>query len=343
MPVPAVLTAWLVLAAVLAASGVGKARHPEDAAEVTTAWDLPTALIRPWMVRAHPWLELALAAGLLLLPHPLSVVGAAVVLVVLLGYLLLVCRVVASGVRVSCHCFGAVGGGVVDGWTVVRNAVLAVLGAVVLVDAALGQSVPSRVADLGGSSVDGAWWWVAALAVTVLVTWLVVRPGSTTDRRRDRLDPGADPPPALRVPVPDVPVRRAAEAAPVSLRDLARDQRQVLLLLSPGCGPCRMLSNHLASWAHAVPDTGFVVAHAVSFSVVRESLPEWEPFFVQDIEGAVARAFDDPARPWAVVLGTDGRIDSAPAQGYAAIVRLVEGLRPVVPAPGDSSQRAGAR
>ncbi|WP_256840210.1 MauE/DoxX family redox-associated membrane protein [Ornithinimicrobium faecis] len=340
MPIPAVLTAWLVLAAVLATSGVGKVRHPEGAAEAAASLGVSAALRGPGWVRAHPWLELALAVLLLVLPHPFSVVTAAATLVLFLAYLALVCRAVASGADVTCHCFGSVGTGVVDGWTVARNAVLVALGGVVLVDAALGESALARFGALSGSSArggsvdagsvggDNAWWWLAALVVTAVVTYLVVRPGERADRARgSSLERASAAAPALRMAIPDVPVTRAKSAVPVSLRDVVAERRALLLLLSPGCGPCRMISAHLKDWSREMSDTGLVVAHAISFSAMRDSQPEWEPFFAQDTEGAVARAFDDPARPWAVLLGADGRVESAPAQGYTAIASLVDDLR----------------
>ncbi|USQ79910.1 hypothetical protein NF556_20375 [Ornithinimicrobium faecis] len=364
MPIPAVLTAWLVLAAVLATSGVGKVRHPEGAAEAAASLGVSAALRGPGWVRAHPWLELALAVLLLVLPHPFSVVTAAATLVLFLAYLALVCRAVASGADITCHCFGSVGTGVVDGWTVARNAVLVALGGVVLVDAALGESALARFGALSGSSArggridassvdagsvggDNAWWWIVALVVTAVVTYLVVRPGDRADRARgSSLERAPAAAPALRMAIPDVPVSVAKSAVPesvavdsaavdsaateavsVSLRDLVAERRALLLLLSPGCGPCRTISAHLKDWSHEMPDTGLVVAHAISFAAMRESQPAWEPFFAQDTEGAVARAFDDPARPWAVLLGADGRVESAPAQGYTAIVSLVDDLR----------------
>ncbi|WP_109471191.1 TlpA family protein disulfide reductase [Ornithinimicrobium cavernae] len=321
MQITAVLTAWVVLAAVLAASGVGKLRHPEGATEAFTALRVPAALSRPWMVRAHPWAEPLLAAGLLTLPHPATLVAAALTLALLTAYLLVVWRVVASGEEVTCSCFGSVGAGTVDGWTVARNALLVLVGGLVVVDAVLGGSAPARFADLGPG-----WWWVAGLAVTAAMTYLVVRPARSPE------EPAAEPAPVLRLPVPDARVRLEERGELVPLAALADGRPQLLLLLSPGCGPCRMLSGRLADWDREVPTVGFRVAHAVSFAAVRDSLPEWKPFFVQDVDGSVGDAFGDPARPWAVLLGTDGRLASAPAQGFTGIVRLVEDLRTEVEA-----------
>lgn len=353
MDTPATLTAWLVVAAVLGLSGLGKFRDPAGAAEAFTALRVPAALSRPWTIRALPWGEIVLALLLLGLPHPGSVVAAALALGLLVAYLILVCRSLAAGDRVSCHCFGTLGSGTVDGWALVRNALLVLLAGLALIDAVRGSSVPARVADLGRAD-SGDWWWVLALVVVAALTFLIVRPGEAGQHREGSPASGAraltdisTQQPALRLPVPDVPVRLAEGAPPVSLRDLAAQQPQVLLLLSPGCGPCRMLSGRLAQWDREMPGVGFRVAHTSSFETVRESLPQWAPHFVQDTESALARALDDPARPWAIVLGTGGRFESAPAQGYLAIVTLVEtlghpGSRRQGTEPGEPHTQAGA-
>lgn len=337
MHITAVLAAWLVLVAVLTASGVGKLRHPDDAAEAAVSLRVPTRVRASWLLRAHPWAELLLAVALLVLPHPASVVAAAAALVLILGYLVLVARVVASGTPATCHCFGSLGSGTVDGWTLTRNTMLAALGAVVLIDAGLGESAVSRLSALGEGDRAQGWWWLLAVGLAAAVTYLVVRPG----RSSAAVLPGADVPadlPALRLPVPDVPVLPATGSTPVSLRAVAPGRPHLLLLLSPGCGPCRMIGNRLATWAREVPGTDFVVTHPIDLAEVRRTLPEWEPFFVQDHEGAVADALDDPARPWAVLIDAEGRIDSAPAQGYTAITALVDRLR-----TGESPTVAGSR
>lgn len=326
MHITAVLAAWLVLAAVLTASGVGTVRHPEAVAESAASLRVPTTLRATWLVRAHPWVELLLAVALLVVPHPGSVVAAAAVLVLLLGYLVLVARAVASDTPATCHCFGSLGSGTVDGWTLARNALLAALGVLVLVDAALGESAVSRLGALSEGNRAQGWWWLLAVGVAATVTYLVVRPGPSDTA----VLPGADPPadiPVLRMPVPDVPVLPAPSTTPVSLRDLPAGRPQLLLLLSPGCGPCRMIGNRLADWAREVPGTDFRVIHTIDLAEVRQTLPEWAPFFVRDTEGAVADALDDPARPWAVRVDAGGRFDSAPAQGYTAITALVDRLR----------------
>lgn len=316
-PTPA-LTAWLVPAAVLVASGVGKLRHPEGSSEALAALKVPDALNRPWLIRAHPWAEIVLAILLLTLPHPASLVVAAITLTLFTAYLVLVWRVVASGEEVSCACFGSVGSGTVDGWTIARNALLVAVAAVAVVDAATGGSAVSRLADLGTD-----WWWVLGLVVAAAVTYLIVRPDGAVEGEAARSEPQQH---YLRLPIPDVPVRPEAAGEVISLRDLSADRAQVLLLLNPGCGPCKMITGKLAGWTQEVPETDFRVVHSMAHDTARQVSPAWEPFYVQEVGGSVGRVFGDPGRPVAILLGRDGLLAAGPVQGHEAVELLVADL-----------------
>lgn len=304
-----------MLAAVLVASGIGKLRHPEGTAEAFVALDVPDVLNRSWIIRAHPWAEIALAAILLALPHPASVVAAALALVLFTAYLFLVWRVVASGEEASCNCFGSVGSSTVDWWTVARNGLLVAVSLLVLVDAALGSSALARFGDLG----EG-WWWVLGLVVAAAVTYLVTREGAGTPEEALDYEPEED---YLRLPIPDVPVRAEAGGEQVSLRDLAAERAQVLLLLNPGCGPCKMITGKVADWARAVPEIDFRVLHAMSHDNMRQITPLWEPFYVEEVGGSVGTVFGNPGRPSAVLLGMDGLLAGGPVQGMTAVEQLV--------------------
>lgn len=318
MALTPVLTAWLLLAAVLVASGVGKLRHPEGTAEAAVALKVPDALTRPWMLRAHPWAEIVLAVLLLALPHPASLGAAAVALALLTAYLILVWRVVASGEEASCNCFGSLGSGTVDGWTVARNALLVAVAVVAVVDAALGGSAVARIVDLGPDA-----WWVVGLVVTAAVTYLVVRDGDAPQEEAEPWEPEED---YLRLPIPDVPVRLEDGGPEVSLRDLAAERAQVLLLLNPGCGPCKMVSGKVPGWAAAVPEVDFRVLHSITHQNMREIVPAWEPFFVQEVGGSVGSVFGEPGRPAAVLLGMDGLLAGGPVRGHQAVEQLVADL-----------------
>lgn len=310
------LTAWLLLAAVLVTSGIGKLRHPQGAAEAMIALKVPDALNRPWLIQAHPWAEIVLAVLLLVLPHPASVVVALAGLALFTTYLILVWRVVAAGEEASCNCFGSFGSDTVDGWTVARNSLLVALSVITVVDAAMGGSALAYFGDLETQA-----WWLLGLALTAAVTYLVVRESPAPVADEVLYDePEED---YLRLPIPDVPVRLAEGGEELSLRELAGERAQVLLLLNPGCGPCKMITGKLPGWATDVPEIDFRVMHPMTHDNMREISPVWDPFYVQDVGGSVGQVFGNPGRPAAILLGMDGLLAGGPVQGYPAVEQLV--------------------
>lgn len=314
MDTPALLTAWLVLAAVLLASGIGKVRHPEGTDEAFAALRVPEVLNRPFVIRSHPWAEIALAVLLLALPHPASVPVAVAGVALFTAYLALVWRGVASGEEISCNCFGATGSSTVDGWTLARNVLLLLVAVTVLVDAATGGSGLARMAGLGAD-----WWWVLGLAGAVVTTYLVTREG-TPEHETGLVEPEED---YLRLPIPEVPVRLREGDAEITLRELAAERAQLLLLLSPGCGPCTTISNRLGQWARAVPEIDVRVLNPISHENMREVKPDWEPYFVEEVRHEVGSVFGNPGRPAAILLGMDGLLAGGPVQGLTAVEQLV--------------------
>lgn len=334
MDTSAFLTPWLVLAAVLVASGIGKLRHPEGADEAFTALLVPDALNRPWLIRAHPWAELALAALLLALPHPASLVGAVAALALFTTYLVLVWRVVASGEEASCNCFGATGSSTVDGWTLARNILLVLVAVAVVVDAATGGSALVRFGELGAD-----WWWVAGLAVAAATTYLIARETAPETVAEESLEPEED---YLRLPIPDVPVRVREGGAELSLRDLAAERAQVILLLSPGCGPCTTISNKVPQWAKDLPEIDFRVLNAISHQNMREIKPIWEPYFVEEVRHEVGTVFGSPGRPSAILLGLDGLLAGGPVVGLTAIEQLIADITEQISAAREANAQAEA-
>jgi uncharacterized membrane protein YphA (DoxX/SURF4 family) len=120
---------WLcsvLLAATLAYAGIAKLRRPGTTAAGFAALGLPAP---DTLARAVPVVELAVAAALVLVPRA----GAAVALVLLLGFTAVLARVVVRGETVSCGCFGTARREPVSVVDLARNGLLAVAAAIVLV------------------------------------------------------------------------------------------------------------------------------------------------------------------------------------------------------------------
>lgn len=309
----ALLAATLLTAAVLLVSGVAKVRD-EDPLASWEAMGVPDRLRRRSLARWHAWGEVALGMLLVALPTPWSTSVAAVVVLLFAVYLALIARVVAGGEPATCNCFGSLGSGVVDRWTVVRNTVLVVVAGLSLVDLWVNGWAASRLVDALG--------WVAALAVTAAVTALVVREGAGPEV--DDLDDVDD---YLRLPIPDVPVVEGAGLEPRSLREVAADKAMLLVLLSPGCGPCRQTTGHLSEWVEAIPEVDVRVVSQVSHAQVLQFEPRWDGLVLHEPGGSVGKVFGLHGRPAAVLLGADGLLAGGPVRGYADIVRFVDDIR----------------
>ncbi len=104
MPIDALFTAPLIVAAVFVASALGKLADPRRAALAFDALKVPWPLAQPWMRTAHPWAELVIALCLVVTSGIPAVVTAAVATALALVYLVLVVRAVqqprADGLRV---------------------------------------------------------------------------------------------------------------------------------------------------------------------------------------------------------------------------------------------------
>jgi uncharacterized membrane protein YphA (DoxX/SURF4 family) len=138
--------AALVLAAVFAWAAVAKFRTPDETAASFHGLGLPAAAV---LAKAVPVVELAVAAGLIVVPAATSWIALALVV----AFSLVIVRAVAAGSTVTCACFGAAGAATddtarpVSTVEVVRNAGLGAL-AIVASGAAPGTlrtSLPALV------------------------------------------------------------------------------------------------------------------------------------------------------------------------------------------------------
>ncbi len=123
------LAARLVLAAVLAWSGVAKAADPTTTTVAVRAYSLfPDSWVSP-VATVLPFVEIALALLLVLgLAIRLSGVLSAVLLA---GFIIGVISAAARGLTIDCGCFGG-GGQVADGQTQYLSEILRDLGLIVL-------------------------------------------------------------------------------------------------------------------------------------------------------------------------------------------------------------------
>ena len=217
MPEALSITAPFLAAVVLVWSAIGKLRDPASASEGFAALHVPPALSRPWMIRAHPWVEIALAVLLVVGAGWLGAVGAVGSLVLVLAYLGLVARAVQRRRGRRLRVLRDLGPGAGDGADGVAQRLARRVGRTVGVgrDGRPVAAVPHRGADAG--------WWVVGLAAALLTAGLVVAWGSSgasPGSEQPQYTVGDDLDDYVRTRTPAVPVR-LADGSTRTLRQLS--------------------------------------------------------------------------------------------------------------------------
>ncbi len=329
----------LIIAVVLIASGIAKLRRPDD----VSGWadmGVPAALRLPFLVRLHPWGEIALGVAMLLLGGVLGAAAALVATVLMLAYLMLVVRVVRTKEDASCACFGAKKA--VTRVTVVRNSWYVAVAAAAL---ATTWATPLWGGPLSTLRADG-WLWVvglAAAAITVAVT-LWPEPEVVGDSASAGVQPATVDAPRdeemldyVRTRTPAVPVTRA-DGVTVNLRQLSQERPLLLLAVRPGCGACVPVMAKVDAWRELLPE--------VSIRLLLTNRPDEgefaerdEPMSLHDPDQYVRASIAEWATPTAVLLGADGMLAGGPVTGDPAISAFVDdvyeslhGVRPSTPA-----------
>lgn len=332
------LAAPLVVAGVLALSGLAKLGDVSEGVRGLRELQAPDWLVRDWVARAHPIAELVLAVALVLLPTPWRTVAAVAALALLTAYTVLVVAALRRAREVRCNCFGR-RSEVVNRATAVRNmALLALAGAAVL---DCRESSAPIVRVFGGLDPLA---WTTILAVTAGVAWLIGRgyaapaPAAATGPAAaatglggsfDEGDEGDDD--DGRLPIPNEALR-SADGTTTTLAELVTERAAVLLFLEPTCGSCARLLEDLSAWRRVMPEIRLITVRTLldpeAHSGHRHGPPPadgtGEPFPTSPggywAQSSILPAFGTTGfTPWAVLLGADGLVAGGPVAGGVAV------------------------
>lgn len=355
-PVSFLYIPTLTLCLVLALAAIGKLRDDDESTRAEwIEMGVPPALRRPALRHAHPYVELALVA-LVLLPGVLSIVGAVGMLVLTCAYLVLVVRAARSPDPVACACFGSSQSTVITGRTVARNVLLVVLAVLTLVAAlVLGSPYGKPV----GTGIDGS------MFLMMLVIFLIVQARPSTGARgavatagargAAAVPAGTDADPArddaeeedyVRTLTPRAPVV-TGEGVPTDILTLSREAPQLLIFGSPGCAPCARLGAELPGYRERLPQVAVRMVTQVDVAELRSVAPAWVEGVLVDADGMASAMLQVNGTPTAVLLGTDGMLAGGPVVGTEAIGELVDDIAdvlgdlPAVPASGRPDEPRG--
>ena len=311
----AALLVALSLAAVLLTSGVAKLRDRVATRDAFDALRVPEVVPREAAAIALPWLELALGVLLLAAPRPWLVPVAVGVLVLMLAYTAVIARALGFDEPVTCSCFGSIGRHDVDRTTLVRNLLLTVLAAALLWSALAGGSTPGAVAGL-----DASGWWAVAAAVAAAAVAVLVAGGPSA------AGPGSAPDDELldydRQPIP-YGVVATRDGRTATLRELAMTQARLVVVLSPGCGPCVRTAERLDDWAARLSPAVGVLAVYPDVSSAATQAQHAADLSLSEPDLNVRRLFS-VGTPAAVLLGADGFLAGGPVFGEDVIAEFVD-------------------
>ena len=343
MPVALGIVLGVLLATVFSVAAFGKLSDRAGTRAAVAGFGVPEALGGA-VALALPVAELAVA-GLLLLGST-RVAGAAGALGLLALFTAAIVANLLRGRTPECHCFGALHSAPVGWRTAARNAVLAVLAAVLLITAGSAPG-PSAVAWIGRLGLAEMLALAAVLGALGLATVGVIgflslmradgrllvqvellqrtlsAAGIEVPQEHALAELGRDP----GTPAPDF-AAETVSGQRVSLEQLLEPGLPLLLTFtSPGCGPCRALLPALARWQreHAGVLSFATITDGEAAASRSETQHHELDTMLVDHELAVYDAYQATGTPSAVLISADGQIASYLAAGPETIEQLLEG------------------
>lgn len=318
MTATALVLAPLACGAALLVSGAAKLGDRAGTRAAFKALEVPRALRVPWVIRGLPYAELVLGLALVLTWGWALALTGVLSVALFAAYWVLVARVVRRGREAHCNCFGNLGDDRVTWRTLARNSVLVVLALLVVVFGAQGSGVPPALRDFRGAD----WLWLAMAALVALgAALLMARPPGRAEATDVAEGQVLD---YVRQPIP-FGMLEAEDGTRRTLRQLAAERPQLLVLLSVGCGSCHDVAAGLVRWVDRLAPVEVDLVFTQPLAELPEDL---RPAGIRrwlDLENGVTETFGW-ARPSAVLLGADGMLAGGPVGGFGAVMEFVEDI-----------------
>ena len=318
-----------ILVVTLTASGIAKAKDPSSTVEGILNLGLDSVAPLKLTPAVLPWAELVLAAGLLLAPGPLFPVFAIASCALMVFYLVVIARALATGRTEGCNCFGKKSAAPVSRYTLIRNIALTIAGILTVVASFVGgKAVVYELVGLNGSG----WLWAVGAGLIALTLWAIQRGESLAEPAPDipevvlpsAADESED---YVRVPIPYASIY-TTDGRVTTLRDMSRVQARVLFFASPTCGSCTPILKTIPRWQKLLPQLGlhpvFSSEEKIHQAHKLEKLDEGVEALV-DPKHAAMHNFGR-GTPMAVILGSDGMLAGGPVAGTSDVKQLMDDL-----------------
>lgn len=318
-----VLGLRVLLAAIFATAAVGKVLDRPGSRAALAAFGVPERAL--WSLAVLlPAAELATAAALL--THEWARWGGVAALILLVTFIAGIARAMSLGQAPDCHCFGQIRSAPAGRATLTRNAVLAVMAAVVAWRGA-GSSIGDLTAGRTGTEVAAVTGCVSAALLAGLSVWLwshrraLERELVQTRAELAALPPGLP----IGVPAPGFALKGINEETLTLAGLCALGRPVVLVFISPNCAGCRALLPDLGRWQAALAEQ--LTIAVLSIGSAADNRPAFEEHAITNVmlqdELEVMRDYRLQATPAAIVVSAQGTIASAAAAGATAIEPLV--------------------
>jgi hypothetical protein len=346
------LAARLLLAAVFVVSGCAKLVDATGTQRTLVDFGVHPALAKPLGV-ALPLVECAIAVALLDMGSAPWASGAALALLFVFSGAIAVN--LARGRAVECRCFGRLTAGPAGNGTLIRNAALAALAALVTwrgggahVSAAFAAVASpdglaiGAVVLLSGVALAQAWFLVHVVRqhgrLLLRIEALERFTGGVSASARSVAPPAGL---ALGTPAPS-PALQRLDGSAANLGALRSTRFPTLVFFSdPACRSCAALLSEVRRWQ--VEQADRMVVAVICAGSMQANRAHADAHGLTDVlvqrEMEAAVAFKVTVTPSAVVIAADGRIASAVAEGPEAIRALVA----MTVARPRSAQRADVR
>src|SRR4051794_9152021 len=271
-----------------------------------------------------------LVAAVALIFKPTAQWGAALALVLLLGFIAGIANALRKGMAPDCHCFGQIHSAPAGPETLIRNGILAAAALFAVIQGP-GPAIDSWFSDRSTAELVAVVLGIGGglLALFSLQLWTEVRQlrKDLILSRNQAARSAALAPPGLPVgtEAPEFEVK-TLDGDPVTLDDLRAEGRPLLMMFtSPGCGSCAEIFPSVRRWQQTLSERLTIAVLSTRSAKDNQALVDehgLERLLLQE-GGEVIESYRVRGTPTAVLVDPDGKIASVAAESVFEIEPMV--------------------
>ena len=335
----------LFLAGIFGVAALGKFLDLEGSEKAVGAFGVPKSLAKP-ISFLLPLFELAIAISLLFVEISwfASIAGVLLLLLFIVGMLIQI----SKGNAPDCHCFGQIHSEPVSKKSVIRNAIIAVIGFLLVVSGRETQGIDLFKKDLQSVGSADYMQFVLGLAIVMLLAAIIYFLKQISEQQSKILrrieileilssgersiehDNIGHPDDGLPIgaPVPDFQLVSVSGRKVQFNHLISRGKSLVLLFVSPNCNPCSAMLPEIKKWQSKFGEKlDFVLISTGNAKENTEKFGEVTKDILLQKEKEIGEFFGALWTPTALIINSDGTVGSRTAAGDEAIRELIEKVK----------------